>query len=70
MDVRIIVETIVETGEKRMEELLCLGLGDQCHSELGLKLEQGKALLTQLRASIPRHQIEEISATSRTCPCS
>ena len=69
MDVRIIVETTAETGEKRTEELRRLSLSDQCHSELGLKLEQGKALLAQLQGSILRHQIEEISAASRTCPC-
>ncbi len=37
MDVRIIGETTAETGENRMEELLCLGLIDQCHGELGRK---------------------------------
>ncbi|WP_419906533.1 ISKra4 family transposase [Hoeflea sp.] len=69
MDVRIIVETTSETGEKRTEELCSLSLTDQCHSELGLNLEQGKAILSQLQGSILRHQIEEISAASRTCPC-
>lgn len=69
MDVRIIGETTAETGEKRMEELLCLGLIGQCHGELGLRLEQGKVILAKLQGSILRHQIVEISAASRTCPC-
>jgi hypothetical protein len=69
MDVRIIVETTAETGEKRTEELHDLSLTDQCHGELGLKLKQGKAILAQLQGAILRHQIEEISAASRTCPC-
>ncbi len=63
------METTAETGEKRTKELRCLSLSDQCHSELGLKLEQGKALLAQLQGSILRHQIEEISAASRLRPC-
>ncbi|WP_299971803.1 ISKra4 family transposase, partial [uncultured Roseobacter sp.] len=69
MDVRIIVETTSETGGKRTEELRRLNLADQCRSELGLKLEQGKAILAQLQGSILRHQMEEISAASRICPC-
>ncbi|MGI3171607.1 ISKra4 family transposase [Pseudooceanicola sp. C21-150M6] len=69
MDVRIVAETTAETGEKRREELLCLSLTDQCHSQLGLKLEQGKAVLAQLQGSILQHQIEEISAANRTCLC-
>lgn len=69
MDVRIIVETTAETGKKWTEELRRLSLTDQYHSELGLTLEQGKALLAQLQGSILRHQIEEISAASPTCPC-
>ena len=69
MDVRIIVETTSETGEMRTEELGHLSLTDQCHAELGHKLEQGKALLAQLQGSILRHQIEEISAACRTFPC-
>lgn len=65
MDVRIIVETTSETGEKRTEELRRLRLTDQCHSELRLKLEQGKTLLAQYRSddtcrqprfSQPQHQ--------------
>ena len=69
MDVRITVETSSETGEKRTEELLHLSLADQCHSHLELRLEQAKAPLVQLQGSILRHQMEEISAASRTCPC-
>lgn len=69
MDVRIILETTAETGEKRTEELCSFSLTEQCHSELGLKLEQGKAVLTQLQGSILQHQMEEISAASRICPC-
>lgn len=69
MDVRIIVETTAETGEKWTEELRRFSLNDQCHSHLGLQLEQGKAILAQLQGSILRHQIEEISAASRLCPC-
>ena len=69
MDVRITVETSSETGEKRTEELLHLRLADQCHSHLGLRLEQAKVLLVQLQGSILRLQMEEISAASRTCPC-
>lgn len=53
MDVRIIVETTAETGEKRTEELHHLRLTDQRHGELGLKLEQGKALLVQLDPTPP-----------------
>ena len=67
MDVRIIVETTAETGEKRTEELHRINLTDQCHSELGLRLEQVKQILAQLQGSILRHQIEEISAAIRTC---
>ena len=66
MDVRFIVETTAETGEKWTEELRRLSLTDQCHSELGLMLEQGKAILAQLQGSILRHQIAEISAAIRT----
>ena len=69
MDVRIIVETTSETGGKRTEELRSLNLADQCRSELGLKLAQGKAILAQLQGPILRHQMEEISAASRTCRC-
>lgn len=68
MDVRITVETTSERGERRTEELRRFSLNDQCHSELGLKLEQGKAILAQLQGSILRSQIEEISAASRLCP--
>lgn len=52
MDVRIIVETTSETGERRTQELCHLRLTAQCHSELGFKLEQGKAILAQLQGSI------------------
>ncbi|MEM6411889.1 MAG: ISKra4 family transposase [Pseudomonadota bacterium] len=68
MDIRIIVETSAETGERRTEELCNFSLTDQCHRELGLNLEQGKSILAQLQGSILRHQMEEISAASRTCP--
>lgn len=68
MDVRIIVETTAETGENRTEELCSFSLTEQCQGELGLKLEQGKAILAQLQGSILLHQIDEISAASRTCP--
>lgn len=52
MDVRIIVETTAETGDKRTEELSRFSLTGQCRSELGLKLKQGKAILAQLQGSI------------------
>lgn len=68
MDVRIIVETTSETGETRTEELRPLRLKDHCHGQLGLQLEQGKAILAQLQGSVLRHQIEEASAASQTCP--
>ena len=59
MDVRIIVETIAETGEKREEELYRLGLRGQRHGDLSLKLEQGKALLAQLQRAVLKHQIKK-----------
>lgn len=56
MDIRIIVETTSQRGEKRTEELRHLSLiDDQCRGELGLKLQQGKALLTQVQGAILRH---------------
>lgn len=69
MDVRIIVETTAETGEKRTQELQRLSLPGQCHGDLGLKLEHGKVLLAQLQQAIVYHQIAEISDASRICPC-
>lgn len=49
MDVRIIVETTAETGEKRTQELRRLSLPGQFQGDLGLKLEHGKVLLAQLQ---------------------
>lgn len=69
MDVRIVLETTSERGETRTEDLHQISLTDQCQLGLGLSLEQGKALLAQLQGSILRHQIEEVSAESRTRPC-
>lgn len=69
MDVRIIVETTTETGEKRKQQIIRFNLPGQCHGDLGLKLEHSKTLLAQLQKSIVQHQIEEISDASRNCPC-
>ena len=45
MDVRIIVETTTETGEKRKQQIIRFNLPGQCHGDLGLKLEHSKTLL-------------------------
>lgn len=66
MDLRTIVETTAERGEKRTDGLCRFSLTDQCHRQLGLKLEHGKVILAQLQGAILRHQIEEISAASRS----
>lgn len=69
MDVRVIVETIAATGEKRTQELHRLSLSGQFRGDLGLKLEHGKALLAKRQRAILDHQIKEISDASRNCPC-
>lgn len=69
MEVRIIVETTAEAGEKRTQELHRLSLPGQSLGDLGFKLEHSKALLTQLQRAIVHHQIEEIADASRVWPC-
>jgi len=69
MDVRIIVETTAETGEKRIQELQCLSLPGHCYDDLGLKLKHGKALLARLQRAILDHQIKATCDASRNCPC-
>ncbi len=68
MDVRIIVETTAETGEKQRQELHPICLPGQGRGALGLKLEHSKALLTELQRAILDHQIQEIADASRNCP--
>lgn len=51
MDVRVIVETTAENGKKRIHELcgLSLSMQESGPGDLGLKLEDAKALLGQFQ---------------------
>ncbi len=68
MDVRIIVETTAEAGDKRRQELSLISLPGQCHGDLGLELAHGKSLLAELQRAIVNHQIQVIANASRNCP--
>lgn len=69
MEVRLNVETTTEAGGKRKQQILRFNFPSQYHGDLGLKLEHSNALLEQLQLAIIKHQIEEISDASRSCPC-
>ena len=67
MDVRIIVETIADTGNKRIRQLGRLCLSGQGQGDLGLKLEDAKDLLGQLQIAVVNAQVEDISQAHRPC---
>lgn len=68
MDVRIIVETTADTGNKDTHELRGLSLSSQGCGDLGLKLEDAKDILGQLQKAVLSAQIEDISQAHRRCP--
>lgn len=68
MDIRIIVETTAEMGNKLTHELRRLSLSHQGHGDLGLKLEDAKDILGQLQKAVLDAQIEDISQANRRCP--
>ena len=67
MDVRIIVETITDKGNKHALELRRLSLPSQCHGDMGLKLEDAKDILGQLQKAVLNAQVEDISQAHRRC---
>lgn len=70
MDVRIIIEKTAENGKERIHELCGLSLSSQesGSGDLGLKLEDAKALRGELQRAILYDRIEEISDANRSCP--
>ena len=68
MDIRIIVETTADTGNKDTHELRRLSLSSQGRDDLGLKLENAKDILGQIQKAVLNVQIEDISQAHRCCP--
>ncbi|MFQ6550538.1 ISKra4 family transposase [Aestuariibius sp. 2305UL40-4] len=67
MDVRIIVETTADTGNKRTHELRRFSLSSRGHGDMGLKLEDAKDILGQLQKAVLNAQVENISQAHRRC---
>ena len=70
MDVRITVETTFENGEKRIHQLdgISRPYRVKCPEGFGLRLEDGKRVVEQIKRAILCDQVEEITRESRVCP--
>lgn len=70
MDVRIMVETTFDNGEKRIHQLDSISRPYRvtCPEGFGLRLEDGKRIVGQIQKAVLSDQIEEISRESRVCP--
>lgn len=68
---KIKLQIIVEhedLEEPIVEEISCLCRGDLLPETLGLTLQEGKDLLTNIQATLVKHQAEEYVAQQRPCP--
>ncbi len=70
MDVRIMVETTFDNGEKRTHQLDTISRPYRVTypEGFGLRLEDGKKIVGQIQKAILCDQIEEIIRESRVCP--
>ncbi|EAQ24869.1 hypothetical protein ROS217_02125 [Roseovarius sp. 217] len=69
MDVRIIIETTFDNGEKRIHQLdgISRPYRVTCPEGFGLRLEDGKRIVEQIQRAILCDQVEEISRERRVC---
>ena len=70
MDIRIMIETTFDNGEKRTHQLNRISRSDRvsCPNGIGLRLEDGKRIVEQIQSAILCDQIEKIIRESRVCP--
>ena len=70
MEVRIMVETAFENGEKRIHQLdrISRPYRVTCPEVFGLRLEDGKRVVEQIQQAILCDQVEETTRESCVCP--